>query len=122
MFKRLAQSEFGFARERRAKRMSEPLSQPFKYGSTRNYHTPNRVFFSPRFLARLLLLCKLCLQLNVSGDSPPPRFHAQMLRLCKLYKLPPVINLFKMSSALSAKRLKVRFAAKRMFELLNRLY
>ena len=31
-------------------------------------------------------------------------------------------NLFKMSSALSAKRLKVRFAAKRMFELLNRLF
>ena len=44
MFKRLAQGEFGFARERRAKRMSELLSQSFKYGSTQKWRLATKTY------------------------------------------------------------------------------
>ena len=47
---------------------------------------------------------------------------AYVLQLCKLYESSHLKSLLKTSSALNAKRLKARFAAKRMSELLSKLF
>ena len=81
-------------------------------------------------VALMLQFCKLCLP-NVSSDSPLPRPQrgslrrdsvAPMLQLCKACESSYLKSLLKTSSALNVKRLQDRFAAKRMSELLSKLF